>query len=233
MRIRLPDHGTVVAYVALFVAVGGAGAYAANTIGSSDIKRNAVKAQHVAPGSVKANHVARNAVKAKQIAPNAVRRSAIARGHVRRGHIAPGAVGPGQLAPAARRSGGIVTASVRLPSMAPAQAVYAGFGGSPETSSEEGVATLTPARDLVLRDLRLELTGSVLPSIRRFTLRLNGADTSIDCTLATAAQTGGSCAFDEELSVPAGSLLSLRIRSLDGNQNAEARLRVAFALDPA
>ncbi len=36
-KFRLPNHATVVAYLGLFVALGGTGAYAANTIRSSDI----------------------------------------------------------------------------------------------------------------------------------------------------------------------------------------------------
>jgi hypothetical protein len=35
-RLRLPRHGTAVAYLALFIALGGT-AYAANTVGSDDI----------------------------------------------------------------------------------------------------------------------------------------------------------------------------------------------------
>ena len=36
-RFGRPSHTTVVAYLALFAALGTGGAYAANTIGSSDI----------------------------------------------------------------------------------------------------------------------------------------------------------------------------------------------------
>ena len=49
---RLPRHSTVVAYIALFVAIGGS-AYAAATIGSNDIESNAIKSRHIAPGQVK------------------------------------------------------------------------------------------------------------------------------------------------------------------------------------
>jgi hypothetical protein len=44
---RMPGHGTVVAYLALFVALGGVGAYAADKIGSKDIAPNAIKGKHV------------------------------------------------------------------------------------------------------------------------------------------------------------------------------------------
>jgi len=45
-RPRRPSHATIVAYAALFVAVGGT-SYAAATIGSDDIQRNAVRSKHV------------------------------------------------------------------------------------------------------------------------------------------------------------------------------------------
>lgn len=41
-RLKLPSHGTLVAYVALFVALGGT-AYAANTVGSDDIIDDSVQ----------------------------------------------------------------------------------------------------------------------------------------------------------------------------------------------
>jgi hypothetical protein len=46
-RIRRPSHSTVVSYLALFVALGGTGAYAANTIGSSDIINESILAEDV------------------------------------------------------------------------------------------------------------------------------------------------------------------------------------------
>ena len=47
------EHGTVVAYLALFAALATGGAYAADKIGSNDIEPNAVKSRHVKNGQVK------------------------------------------------------------------------------------------------------------------------------------------------------------------------------------
>jgi hypothetical protein len=49
MLKRFGSHlrSNAVAYVALFVALGGVGAYAADKIGSGDIKKNAVRSKHV------------------------------------------------------------------------------------------------------------------------------------------------------------------------------------------
>jgi hypothetical protein len=58
MRKRLPNHATVAAYLALFIALGG-GAYAAvklpkNSVGSAQIKKNAVSSTKVKDHSLKA-----------------------------------------------------------------------------------------------------------------------------------------------------------------------------------
>jgi hypothetical protein len=63
MRTRkLPSHGTVVAYVALFVALGGVSAYAAGAIGPSDIQRDAVRSKHIKDGQVKPEDLAASAL---------------------------------------------------------------------------------------------------------------------------------------------------------------------------
>lgn len=71
LRPRRPSHGTVVAYAALFVALGGS-AYAAATIGSSDIKPNAILSKHIKDGQVKSADVAKNAIGSAQIVNNSV-----------------------------------------------------------------------------------------------------------------------------------------------------------------
>lgn len=58
MGARIVRHirSNVVAYMALLVALGGT-AYAAEKIGSGDIKRNAVKSKHVGKGQVKSSDI--------------------------------------------------------------------------------------------------------------------------------------------------------------------------------
>jgi hypothetical protein len=50
-RSHRPSHGTVVAYLALFVALGGT-TYAAATVGAGNIKNNAVRSRHIKDGQV-------------------------------------------------------------------------------------------------------------------------------------------------------------------------------------
>lgn len=45
-------RSNAVAYLALFVALGGSGAYAADKLGSKDIAKNAIKSKHVAPDAL-------------------------------------------------------------------------------------------------------------------------------------------------------------------------------------
>jgi hypothetical protein len=51
LRLPRPSHGTVVAYMALFVALGGT-AYAVNTVGSADIIDGQVKSVDIGDGEV-------------------------------------------------------------------------------------------------------------------------------------------------------------------------------------
>jgi hypothetical protein len=56
-RLRLPRHGTIVAYAALFVALGGT-AYAANTVGSKDIIDNSVQSKDIKDQTITATDIA-------------------------------------------------------------------------------------------------------------------------------------------------------------------------------
>ncbi len=62
MRIRRPSHATIVAYLALFAALGGS-AYAVSRVGTNDLKSGAVTSAKIR------NHT----VTAKDLAPIAVR----------------------------------------------------------------------------------------------------------------------------------------------------------------
>jgi hypothetical protein len=62
MKIRRPSHATVVAYLALFAALGGS-AYAVSKIGTGDLKRSAVTSEKIR------NH----AVRGRDLTPIVVR----------------------------------------------------------------------------------------------------------------------------------------------------------------
>ena len=69
---RRVSYANVVATLALIVAVGTGGAYAASKIGSNGIANNAIRAKHVKNRQISARHLARNAVTTSKIRDGAV-----------------------------------------------------------------------------------------------------------------------------------------------------------------
>lgn len=93
---KRPSHGTVVAYLALFVALGG-GAYAAgiaprNSVDSKSIINGQVKSADVARGAIGASKLAGHAVTGNRLAPGAVTATKLGAGAVSSGALANGAV---------------------------------------------------------------------------------------------------------------------------------------------
>lgn len=76
--IRMPSHGTIAAYLALFIALGGT-AYALErgSITSREIARGAVKRSEIKAGEVGKAEIRKEAVAPSEIRPNAVRASEI------------------------------------------------------------------------------------------------------------------------------------------------------------
>jgi hypothetical protein len=72
IRPRHPRHATVVAYLALFIALGGVGAYAADKITSKEIKKNAVRSKHIKTGAVGRAALADGGVTSDALADDAV-----------------------------------------------------------------------------------------------------------------------------------------------------------------
>lgn len=63
LRSRRPTHTTVAAYLALFLALGGGAAYAANTIGSGDVVDNTLKSRDLKDNAgVRSNDVVNDVV---------------------------------------------------------------------------------------------------------------------------------------------------------------------------
>jgi hypothetical protein len=68
MRARRPSPATIIACVALAVALGGTATAARTLITSKDLAPGAVKAGNIAPGAVKARHLAKGAVTKPKLA---------------------------------------------------------------------------------------------------------------------------------------------------------------------
>lgn len=68
LKPRFPSHPTLVAYLALTVALGTGGAYAAAQIGARDIKPDAVHSRHIKDGNVRTPDLHFGAVKSAKVA---------------------------------------------------------------------------------------------------------------------------------------------------------------------
>jgi hypothetical protein len=84
VRKRL-TYANVMSSIAVFLVVGGGAAFAAlgkNTVGTRQLKRNAVKVGKIGPEAVKAGKLAKNAVATNRLRDNVVKTSKIANGAV-------------------------------------------------------------------------------------------------------------------------------------------------------
>jgi hypothetical protein len=201
--MRQPRHSTVVAYLALFVALSGS-AYAAVKIGSKQIKDNSVRSRDIKNKTIAAKDIstsARKSLRGQKGAPGA-----------------PGAQGaagtPGDQGPAG-------------PSAVPARAVVVGAGGTPAENgtalrnalSSLPAATQDEPRGVVLGPGRYDLegTGVTVPSdvtlagagagatiidsspanVQLTMLTLGERTTVRDLTVRTASAPLGSVGIDE------------------------------------
>ena len=105
-------------------------------------------------------------------------------------------------------------------------------GVSNFSDTEDGVVSLSPNATIVARDLAVDL--SIAPSVsctggpcaRTFTLRDDGADTAVACTVtdtATACDSGGSSAV-----IGPGSKLSIKMTISAGSPNNSPDARIGW-----
>jgi hypothetical protein len=110
-RVRRPGHATVVAYLALFVAIGGT-AVAAKKIQSNEIAKNAVKTKKIADGAVTNPKIADFAVNGQKLADEAVTEAKLAQDSVSGNKIQQAVIGTGKLRDAAVENSKIADGAV-------------------------------------------------------------------------------------------------------------------------
>jgi hypothetical protein len=91
-RLKRPGHSTVVSYLALFVALGGTTAYAANTVGSKDVINESLVSRDIKNGQVKAADMGRNQVTTSRIKAGNVGTTDLANGAIATDKILDGGV---------------------------------------------------------------------------------------------------------------------------------------------
>jgi hypothetical protein len=105
----------------------------------------------------------------------------------------------------------------------------AASGTSTASTNEAGVSTLSPDRDLVARDLSIQLTASPGNNAERgFDLFVNGRPTGFGCAVGGPVSPT-SCTVAGPVSVPAGATLSIQEGS-GSNPPSAADARFGFRL---
>ncbi len=97
MRLSRPSHTTVVAYLALFVAIAGGTAVAAKKIGPDQLKKNAVTTKKIANGAVTTGKLANDAVTGGKLANGAVSEGKIDADAVTANKLAQNSVGTNKI----------------------------------------------------------------------------------------------------------------------------------------
>jgi hypothetical protein len=113
---RRPSHATVVAYLALFVALGGTAVAA--KIQSNEIAKNAVKTKKIADAAVTNPKIANFAVNSSKLADDAVTESKLAQDSVSGNKIQQAVIGTGKLREAAVENSKIADGAVTGPKVA-------------------------------------------------------------------------------------------------------------------
>ena len=111
MQLRRPNHTTVIAYLALFVALSGT-AMAAKKIGPSGLQKNAVTTKKIATGAVTTPKLANDAVTTAKLDNGAVDEGKLGNDAVTGGKIAAQSVGTNKIKDDAVESGKLANGAV-------------------------------------------------------------------------------------------------------------------------
>jgi hypothetical protein len=181
-------YANVISTIALFGVLAGGGAYAASKIGSHNIKRNAVRSRHIKNGQVRTQDVANDSLTGADIDESSLT-----------------GFGSGAVLSRIEDLGGAGTAYGTPAGVAPAH------------SSEPPVEMILPAvyvPQLKATQLHVVLSDSLSEppgTSQTFTLRSNGNDTALSCTIEGAGVSG--CNSPSNTVVNLGSLILIKIVS--------------------
>ena len=208
-------YSNVMATFAVFLALGG-GAYAAvklprNSVGPKQLKNKAVTPKKVAPATVRLF----KGQKGDPGAPGAPGANGDTGAPGAAGQ--PGAPGqPGSPAASAFGGGGFVPNNSSGATVAtycgPADTQLNNSCTTTEATQQDTLAVLTPNAPIVARDLFV-LTAGTQFSVETFTLRFEGTDTSVACTVSFTnnCNSGSATAV-----IPPGSRILLKVESSTG-----------------
>jgi hypothetical protein len=189
-----------VAYLALFVALGG------TSVAAVSLTKNSVKRKHIAPNAVNSAKVKNKSLRARDFAPGQLPKG-------ERGD--PGA--PGQPGAPGSPAASALMGSFEIPGaqvLGPRQLYAVPNGVSTPSEGDSATFHLSPNAALVARDLSLDvqIAGNGQATL---TLRSNATDTALSCTVTIdtgAAIRPRRCANSTALvAIPASSAVSVKL----------------------
>jgi hypothetical protein len=229
---RRITYANTMATVAVLIALGGS-SYAAVKVTGRNVEDGSLTGADVRNSSLRSKDIANRSLKSKDIANRSLRAIDFKRGVLRRGRAGePGVDGAdgfdgydGETGP------GVTLASGRIDNIAtggtPATFFGSPTGAGAAATNEAAVQVLSPAEDATASDLSVAFTrypcdddltqnGCGDPGSATVTLRVDGANTPVACTITTPATGCSSGAASAD--IPAGARLSLEVAGgLDGN----------------
>jgi hypothetical protein len=197
----------VIACIALFIALGG------TSVAAVSLSKNTVGSKQLKAGAVHNSDLSKNAVTSTKIANGSLQTT-----DFKGGQLPAGARGP-QGAVGTTGSQGSSAASFqtgRFDFGVTAGVFAAPTGVTASSSTESDLDTLSPAQPSVARDLAInETTALTGDNTRTYTLRVNGTDTALTCSITSA----NTICHDttHTVTIPAGSLLSIRAGRISGS----------------
>jgi len=232
-----------IAYLALWLTLGGGSAYAATQLAANSVGTNQLKLDAVVSSRVKDHSLLAQDFKEGQL-PGASQGAVGPRGAVgAQGAVGPsGPVGPqGAEGPAGRPGtpgtpgtpgeagprgpAGSVALVSRSYALRPGALYGIVTGLQFADSEEEEVTMITPDRNLTASHLAVHLTSALASDeAEEISLRLNGQISDLNCVVAPGTST---CTSSAEVPVPAASSMSIEFLGNPGEQN---EAMVAFEL---
>ena len=248
MRRHL-SYANVMATIAVFVALGGS-SYAAMKITGNDVRDESLTGADIKDNSLRGHEIRSGAISTDDIKNRTLRRQDFASGVLVPGPKgepgAPGAPGAKGVkgdkgdagadgADGADGTDGTANGAAMLARIngIPATFDQALTYGSPSgvstaNTSEDAVSMVSPNLAVTASNLFVRVNGVVNNnSARRFTLRVDGADTALSCTMGSF---GSTCTSDAQVAIPPNSTLSIQSDRPAAFNTVATDARIGFQL---
>jgi hypothetical protein len=237
MSARIGEHvrGNVVGYVALFIALSGT-AWAAGQIGSGDLARNAVRSKHIKNQQVKTKDIRDAAVNAAKVADGSLTGSDVASDSVGGQQIEESDLGQVPDAANADQLDGIDSTGFgngallgrinSLTASGPATEYGSPNGTSVADAVEGEVLFISTQSPMTVQEFRVFIPGGMPGGASRtFTLRVNGTDSAISCTVTSPDFGCTDAANSETMQFGSGLAIEVETVGSPGVQDAAFSLR--------